>query len=368
MYHYKKNYTGEKMTLKERIWGAILDKKIDRVPFTTYPGLFPERQKLMNQGLIGTMNRCGVYKQSSSGKIEVEKDEYQQGNEKRVRYTYKTPVGEVSETLRTGGAYGTSLRCEYLIKEEKDYEVVKYMVRNRQYEPNYEAIIATEKAVGDDGVVVGNVKYDPIQEMLVLLMGTERFSIDYYERRDLFDSLYEEITKKDREIYKIAVDTPTPAVIYGGNVTSEIMGVERFEKYCVPRYNEFGEMLNKKGKLLGIHLDGNLKPLKNSIADSAIKLVEAFNPAPDGDTSVKEARESWHDKVISINFTSSIHLAEPEVIREHTIDLLKQSYPGERFIVGITENVPDHVRTKSMEIIAQTLKEKGNLPFSGTDF
>lgn len=350
------------MTLKERIWGAILGKKIDRVPFTTYPGLFPEREPLVKEGLIGTMNRISVYKESSSGNIKVSSEEYQEGNEKRSRRIFRTPVGEVQEVLRTGGGYGSSLRCEYLIKKPEDYEVVKYIVQHRQYTPNYDGILATEEAVGDDGVVVGNMKYSPIQEMLVMLMGTERFSIDYYERRDLFDSLYEAITEKDREIYPIAAEAPTAAVIYGGNVTSEIMGIERFDKYCVPRYNEVGAMLHKKGKLLGVHFDGNLQGLIKSIADSELDFMCAFNPAPDGDTSVKEAREAWPDKVISINFTSSVHLAEPEAIREHTIELLKQAYPGERFIIGITENVPDHVRQTSMNIIAQTLREKGNFP------
>ncbi len=350
------------MTLKETIWGAFLGKACDRVPFTTYPGLFPEREPLVRDGLIGTMNRCSVYRESSSGTIEVKKEEYQEKDERRVRHTYKTPVGEVWETFRTGGGYGTSLRCEYLIKEEKDYEVVKYMVRNRQYAPNYDGLLATEKTVGDDGVVFGNIKYDPIQEMLILFMGTERFSIDYYERREFFDSLYETITEKDRDIYRIAMDAPTPAVIYGGNVTSEIMGRERFDRYCLPRYNELGEMLHEKGKLLGVHLDGNLQPLKQSVADSALDFIEAFNPAPDGDTSVKEAREAWPNKVLSINFTSSVHLAEPGGIREHTLELLRQAYPGEGFIIGITENVPDAVRMKSISIIAQTLREKGALP------
>ena len=350
------------MTLKEIIWGAFLGKKIDRVPLTTYPGLFPEREPLVKKGLIGTMNRCSVYRQSSSGHIDVQKEEYHVGRERGVRYTYKTPVGEVWETLRTGGGYDTSLRCEYFIKKEKDYEVVKYMVRHRQYASNYDELLATEKAVGEDGVVFGNAKYDPIQEMLVLLMGTERFSIDYHERRDLFDSLYETIAEKDREFYHIAADAPTPAVIYGGNVTSEIMGRGRFDHYCIPRYNELGEMLHEKGKLLGVHLDGNLQPLMESVADSALDFIEAFNPAPDGDTSVKEALIACPEKTLAINFTSSIHLAEPETIREHTLELLRQAYPGDRFIVGITENVPDSVRTKSIGIIAQTLYERANFP------
>jgi len=350
------------MTLKERIWGAFWGKPIDRVPFTTYPGLFPERTELVKAGLVGTMNRCSVYRESSTAEIEVRDEEYQEGNEKRVRRTLKTPVGEVWETLRTGGGYGSSLRCEFLIKGEEDYEVVKYMVRNRQYSPNYDGIVAAEKAVGDEGVVVGNIKYDPIQEMLVLLMGTEGFSIEYYERRELFDSLYETIAEKDREIYKIAADAPTDAVIYGGNVTSEIMGLERFDKYCIPCYNELGEMLHKKGKLLGVHLDGMLQVLLKSVADSELDFIEAFNPAPDGDTSVREVKELMPEKTLSINFTSSIHLEKPEVVKEHTIELLRQAYPGERFIIGITENIPDSVRKTSMDAIAQTLVEYGNFP------
>ena len=345
------------MTLKDRIWGAFWGKPIDRVPFTTYPGLFPERAELVKAGLVGTMNRCSVYRESSSGEIEVRDEEYQEGNEKRVRRTLKTPVGEVWETLRTGGGYGSSLRCEFLIKGEEDYEVVKNMVRNRQYSPNYDGIVATEKAVGDEGVVFGNIKYDPIQEMLVLLMGTEGFSIEYHERRELFDSLYETIAAKDREIYKIAADAPTDAVIYGGNVTSEIMGLERFDKYCIPCYNELGEMLHKNGKLLGVHLDGNLKVLLKSVADSELDFIEAFNPAPDGDTSVREVKELMPEKTLSINFTSSIHLEKPEVVKEHTIELLRQAHPGERFVIGITENVPDSVRKTSMNTIAQTLVE-----------
>ena len=135
------------MTLKERIWGAILGRKIDRVPFTTYPGLFPEREPLVKAGLIGTMNRCSVYRESSSGKIEVKKEEYKGGNENRVRYTYKTPVGEVWETLRTGGGYGTNLRGEFLIKRPEDYKVIEFMMRDAVYTPNYDGFRAAEESL-----------------------------------------------------------------------------------------------------------------------------------------------------------------------------------------------------------------------------
>jgi EAL domain-containing protein (putative c-di-GMP-specific phosphodiesterase class I) len=80
------------------------------------------------------------------------------------------------------------------------------------------------------------------------------------------------------------------------------------------------------------------------------------------DVTLKDALTTWKDKVMWINFTSNFHITSSEAIKEHTLDLLRQSYPGNRFLISITENVPDEHRKRSFEVIAQTLKEYGNLP------
>jgi len=351
------------MTVKERIIGALRGEMVDQVPFTSYMGLFPEneREPLMRDGEIGLVHRCGVY-QSKSPNVRSRKEEFFENGERRIRYTYETPVGSVWETLRTGGGYGTSLRCEFLIKKLEDYEVVEFMMRDILYTPNYDTILAAEENMGDDGVVVGNLKYSPIQQMLVLLMGPERYGIDFYENKELFDSLYNTITEKDRELYRIAADSPTEFVIYGDNITSDMIGLERFVKYCIPRYNEAAALLHEKGKRLGVHMDGNLKLLKESIAESSIDFIEAFTPSPMFDLPVAEAREEWPDKVLWINYTSCFHVAGTEAIRAHTLELLRQAYPGDRFLISITEDVPGEVRKESFATIAQTLRERGSLP------
>ena len=351
------------MTIKERIIGALRGEMVDRVPFTSYANLFPEdeRDPLMQDGEIGLVNRCSVY-QSKSPNVKSRREEYWEGGERRIRHTYETPVGSVWETLRTGGGYGTNLRCEFLIKKLEDYKVVEFMTRDMVYTPNYDAILAAEEKMGDDGVVIGNLKYSPIQQMLVMLMGPERYGIDYYENRELFDSLYSAITEKDRELYRIAAESPAEFVIYGDNITSDMIGLERFVQYCIPRYNECAALLHEKGKRLGVHMDGNLRLLKESIAESGIDFVEAFTGSPMFDLSVGEAHKAWEDKVLWVNYTSCIHMDGLEAIREHTLDLLRQVYPGDRFLISITENVPDAVRKESFATIAQTLCEKGSLP------
>jgi hypothetical protein len=178
------------MTVKERITGALRGEMVDRVPFTSYMGLFPENERdpLMREGEIGLVHRVGVNR-AERPNVRSKQEEFWEGNERRIRYTYETPVGSVWETFRTGGGYGTSLRCEFLIKKLDDYKVVEFMMCDLVYTPNYDAMLAAEENMGNHGVVIGNLKYSPIQEMLVLLMGPERYGIDYYENRELFTPL-----------------------------------------------------------------------------------------------------------------------------------------------------------------------------------
>jgi hypothetical protein len=351
------------MTVNERVFKALHGEMADRIPFTCYGGLFPEneREPLLSNGDIGLVNRVPLYSIQTPN-IKSKSEEYWEGTAHKVKYTYETPVGSVSETLRTGGGYGSSLRCEFLIKSPDDYKVVEFMVRDRIQKPSYEGFVNATKSMGEIGAVVGNVGYSPIQQMLVMYMGPEQFGIDYYENRDLFDSLYNALTEKDRELYKISAESPSEFFIYGENTTSEMIGLERFEKYAVPRYREFADMLHAKGKKLGSHMDGNLQILKHAIADSGFDFLEAFTPAPMFDMTLEDALTTWKNMIMWINFTSCFHIESPEAIKEHTLDLIRQSYPGNRLIISITENVPDETRKRSFEVIAQTLKEHGNLP------
>ena len=198
--------------------------------------------------------------------------------------------------------------------------------------------------------------------MLIMWMGPERFAIDYYEHPDEFFRLYETLCRRHEEQYEIAADSPAEFVEYGDNVTSEMIGLERFRKYVVPCYNRLGERLHAKGKRLGSHLDGNLQILKEAVRDSELDFIEAYNPPPDGDLSIREARACWGDKVISINFTSSIHLASPEEIEAHTLQLLEHASPGTGFIVGVTENIPEHVWQQTLPLINRTLRAWGPVP------
>ena len=80
-----------------------------------------------------------------------------------------------------------------------------------------------------------------------------------------------------------------------------------------------------------------------------------FTPPPDGNLPLDEAREAWQGKAVWINFPSSVHLAEPERIREVTRELVRQGAAQPGFAVSVTENIPASVGTRSLEAIAEAL-------------
>jgi len=352
------------MTPRERIVAALRGEPVDCVPLCAYPGLFPrgETERNLRDDGMGIYHRIGVLTSETRNVTRTSTTYWEEGRY-WIRNTVRTPVGEVWETLRTGGGYGTSLRCEFFIKRPEDYRVLEFMANDATYTPNEAAIEEAKRTLGEDGAVIGNLGYTPMQQMLIMWMGPERFAVDSYENPDAFFSLYETLCRRHEEEYEIAADAPVEFVEYGDNVTAKMIGPERFQKYVVPCYNRLGERLHAKGKRVGSHLDGDLELLKEAIRDSELDFIEAYNPPPDGDLSVRAARECWGPTVISINFTSSIHLAGPEEIKAHTRQLLEDASPGTGFIVGVTENIPESVWQETLPLILRVLREQGPAPF-----
>jgi hypothetical protein len=193
-------------------------------------------------------------------------------------------------------------------------------------------------------------------------MGLEQFSVEWAERRDQLLRLYDALTEDRRKIYPIVAESPALIANYGGNVSPEVMGRERFERYILPHYNEAAEILHAHGKLLGVHFDANTRLLAPGIARSKIDYVEAFTPAPGSDMTLAEAREAWPDKILWINFPSPVHLQPVTVVEETARRLLREAAPGDRFLMGITEDVPSDRWRENFLAISRILRTEGRLP------
>ncbi len=120
------------------------------------------------------------------------------------------------------------------------------------------------------------------------------------------------------------------------------MGPKRYREFCIPLINEAAAILREKGTFLGSHMDGDNKAWAKDLADCGLHYIEAFSPAPDTDMTIAEGLAAWPDKVLWINFPSTVHLAGTEKVKEKAREILEAAAGTNRLIIGITEDIhPD---------------------------
>ena len=365
----------DSLSPRERVEAALglASSRPDFVPFTIYEGHLPTSEaerRLRNEGLCIVQRSPAVYLVDTPQVTEERLHYSGPDGDERVRTVWRSPAGEISAVHRIVPVGRsplarvmnyTSWREEYPFKSPDDYEALEFMIRDRMYSPSYDDFQAKADLMGDDAIMRANIGYEPLQEILYNLMGMETFAIEWAERRDRLMRLYDALVEDRRKVYPIVADSPARIANYGGNVSPEVMGRRRFEQYILPNYEEAAEFLHARDKLLGVHFDANCRLLAQGIARSSIDYVEAFTPAPDTDMTLAEARAAWPDKILWINFPSSIHLEPVEVIEEMTRHLLREAAPGDRFLVGITEDVPAERWRENYRAILNVLRTDGRL-------
>lgn len=333
-----------KMTPYRRVIAALRGERTDKIPFTVYESKIPQcsvERDLRNRGLC-IVKRINSYRiirpnvKSESLHYTDEKGRY------LIRTVYKTPYGELSTLDEPAGF--TSWHHERLFKSADDYKALLFMIKDSVIIPAYENAIKIVKSLGEDFIVRDNLPLEPMQNLVSSYMGPETFSYEWMDNRDKVMELYEALVNVARKIYPIVAEGPLEFCNYGGNVIPQVIGVKNFDNYYVHHYNEAAEILHKKGKLIGCHMDADNKIIMNSIANTDLDYIEAYDPGIS--PSVKDARKVFGKKTLWINWPSAWHLNSVENVRKDTIKLIEEArsvHPGDEggFIIGVTEDVPE---------------------------
>jgi len=343
------------MTPRESV-GIVLKGQVpNRTPFTIYESKLPRclvERILRNQGMCIVQRNVPAY-DTVWPNVKITSCRYTETGKEFTRTQYETPHGILYSISEDAGY--TKWSHKKLFTSRDDYKALLFLIKDMQFIPNYKALAYAQEADGGESFFRPYLALEPMQQLISEDMGTETFCTEWFDNQDEILKLYDALVAKRREVYPLCANAPALAFNYGGNVTPEILGVERFEKYYVPNYNEAADVLHKKGKLVGVHFDANCKLLAESIAKTRLDYIEAFTPAPGTDMTLAEARGAWPDKILWINFPSVVHLETVEEVQRTTEELLRQIGSPERFIMGITEDIPENRWRETIPAIAEVL-------------
>ena len=312
--------------------------KADRVPVTIYHWLLldtPAGKRLHAEGLIPIGSRR-VFRERQRD-VTVRRTESIQQGAKQTLTCIETPVGTLTERSTLDPTYGSRWIQEHLIKSVDDYRVMKFVFDHTEIEPALDDYVAADRAMGDEGIVLGEILPIPVQWLLVEIMGFGPWSEGVLLHPDEFDELLESLTRCYKRQVEIAADSPAEVIWLGDNVTGTVMSPRLFWKYCRPIYDFAASIFKQAGKISFAHYDGANRPLRDCIAGAPLDVIEAFTPPPMGDMTVAEARQAWPDKVLSLNVPGNLFGQPAEEIERHVRQYVAEGGDQGRFIVGCTE-------------------------------
>ncbi len=347
---------------RQRVERALRGGHSDRVPFTIYECLIPQctaERQMRNRDMCILVYSVPVAR-THYPNVKITSQTYTEGDKQLTRTLYETPVGDLSAISQDGSF--TRWMHEHMFKSPDDYQALLFLIRDECYEPNYEAFMEAESQFGEDAIFRASIGLSPLQMLISSdYLGMEDFCVEWMQNRDEILKLYHAIRENRRKVYPIVANSPAMFANYGGNVVPEIVGPEMFDKYYAPNYNEAAEALHAKGKLIGSHFDANCRLLAGAIAATQLDYIEALTPAPDTDMTLAEARKAWPDKVLWLNFPSSVHLKSDEEVTATTLKLLDEAVTPDGLLMGITEDIPPHRWQDSCRAIMDGLDRHAQL-------
>lgn len=352
------------MTPRERYLAALAGAMPDRVPFVVWNNKLPgepiDSQLLELETLI--VNKSTVYTFSTPG-VEVGIEPLESiGGMQRRRKTFHTSAGPLSltERIHTGSVWIEQMP----FGGPQDYEPLEAFVSSKVFERCHDKFLAADSMYDGQSIARPETIYTPFQDLICKYMGVEAFCIEWADRRGRLLRLCETIAEDRRKRLELVADSAAHFVIIEGNVIGSVVGPERFEKYQLPHIEEACELLGKNGKWAGAHLDAENELLAPLVAETSLDLIESFTPPPDCNLPLAEARRLWPDKTIQINFPSSLHLGGPEVVKKAAAEIIKEAAPGNRFVVGVSEDISEG-GVNTLVPLAQAVYDHGRTPVAG---
>jgi hypothetical protein len=375
------------MTDRERLLAIMAGQSPDRIPWIPRLEIWYEAQK--RRGTMptryegwtlrqiekdlgtGTPARGGRVFRTELRDVEVETEII----DAEIITRYITPLGIVStrfqrsETLERGGI-NTRGQREHMIVGPVDYPVVEYIVQHTEIVPTYDAYLAYEAEISDDGLPMVSLGVDPMYSILREYIGYNNAYYHLHDYPELVEHLLCVLLEQAAVIQQIALDSPAKLFLQGEHFDSRMTPPPLFEKYMVPYFKPFAERLHERDKVLACHADADTSLLLDLIVEAGFDMAECFVTAPMVPLTLAQAREALGTRVIIWGGIPSVLLCEPFSDRDfedYMLDLFRTIAPGDAFILGVADNVLAEAKLERVARVGEMVREHGVYPIQTDD-
>ncbi|MCH8911882.1 MAG: hypothetical protein IH867_14245 [Chloroflexi bacterium] len=372
------------MMERERHLAALNGVKPDRISwmprleiwYTAHylAGTLPAEYAGMRLGEV--QKSLGVGKTARSGHVFTTRIKGVEINQRldglKTRTDYVTPVGTVwsleqrTDELDAQGIH--PLEVEHFIKGPEDFDAVMYIVENTEYFPAYEQFIDYDESIGDAGLPMTSVGDIPFHHFLNVYSGYEKGYLDLFDHPNKVERLLEAMHHNLKEkMWPVAAKSPGTLFLHGAHFSSQTTPANYFERYMLPYMQEFADYMHSHGKKVVHHADNDTSEIIDLLKRSRYDMHECFVTAPMVPITLADARKGLGDKVAIFGGVPSVILEESvseEQFENYMQEIFRAVAPGDRFILGIADNMMPTSLLSRVKRIGELVEQQGIYPIN----
>ena len=275
-----------------------------------------------------------------------------------------TPVGRLTtrsllapEAIEAGAI---PIMNEYPIKSFGDLPALEYIYEHAEFVTRFEEVHRIEQALGCIGFVVPFLDRIPFQKACLDLFGEVPFFYAMHDNPAGIERLMALLDQVTRQDIRGLATFDYPYTQFDDNLDGTITNPKLYQKYCLPQYQAYTELLHAQGKKVGSHTDGNLKRLAKWMPESGLDVFESFSPAPLTDCTFDEAWAAWEGRgpIIWGGIPSVLlEAGQPQADLETYLDRLLERVGSRPIILGVSDLLMANNDIERVRYIARRLSE-----------
>jgi len=241
---------------------------------------------------------------------------------------------------------------EHILKSQNDYMAFFYIIEQSEFVPLFQSIEEKQREMGDIGFVVPMMSRSPFQQILINCVGEVSLFHALHDSPGYVEKLLALLDEQYMEDIRNLAELDWPYVEFDDNLDGIMTNPRLFEKYSLPYYQKYTDLLHAQSKKVGSHTDGNIKPLLDLLPRSGLDVCESFTPFPVTECTFAEALSAWKNEGPIIWGGIPSPLLEARTSEEEFrrfIDHVFETIRGQPIILGVGDmvmgnNLIDRVR------------------------
>jgi hypothetical protein len=279
-------------------------------------------------------------------------------NGKRLRRTWETPVGALTDVIHYDEWHLSRHNTEYKLKTPEDYKILEFILQDETWYWDQEAYEKDLQRVDERGSPQFYFRRSPIQGLFIEHMGFEKTIYMLYDHPDLIQHYVDVATEADNAMYGVLAQSPVQILNLGENIDAFMDSPRIWREHLVPYYCKRIDELHAAGKHVHIHVDGAMKPLLGHLRNCPWDGIEAATPVPQGDVTLEEIKNALEDLVL-LDGIPALYFMPEQYSAERLVECVKRVvelfYP--HLILGISDEIPPDGDIERVRLVGELVQE-----------